>query len=96
MKSSGNRLLLFPLAFLIIGLIVIYPALHLPSLGQLFQPTPTAGRPKPAVKIWATRRTGFYYCPDSKFYGKLTPGVYMSQSEAIQSGYQPAANQTCR
>jgi hypothetical protein len=42
------------------------------------------------------QRSGLYYCPDSQFYGKITPGVYMSKPEAIQNGYQPAANQTCR
>ena len=94
--SSRNRIFFFPLLFLIVGLLVVYPLLNLPSLRQLFEPAPTASTPKSSVKIWAHQRSGLYYCPDSKFYGKLTPGAYMSQSEAIQNGYQPAANQSCR
>ena len=94
--SSRNRLFFFPIIFLVVGLVVIYPALHLPSLSLLLQPTPKASSTKSSVKIWANQRSGLYYCPDSKLYGKLTPGVYMSQSEAIQNGYQPAANQACR
>jgi len=96
MKTSGNRIFFFPLALLIVGLVVLYPALNLPPLSQLFQPAPKAVSEKSSVKIWANRRSGLYYCPDSKLYGKLMPGAYMSQSEAIQNGYQPAANQSCR
>jgi hypothetical protein len=94
--NSRNRLFFFPLVFLIVGLVVLYPVLNLPSLRQLFQPAPKASSEKLSVKIWANQRSGLYYCPDSKFYGKLTPGVYMSRSEAIQNGYQPAANQACQ
>lgn len=96
MASSGNRIFFIPLALLIVGLVVLYPVLNLPSLSQLFQPTPKAASEKTSVKIWANQRSGLYYCPDSKFYGKLTPGAYMSHDEAIQNGYQPAANQACR
>ena len=96
MTSSRNRLFFFPVAFLIIGLVVLYPALKLPSLRQLFEPTPAATKPKSTVKIWANQRSGLYYCPDSQFYGKVKPGVYMSESEAIQNGFQPAGNKACR
>jgi len=93
---SRSRLFFFPLAFLVIGLVVFYPALNLRFLSQVFQPTPKASSEKSAIKIWANQRSGLYYCPDSKFYGKLAPGAYMSQSQAIQNGYQPAASQACR
>jgi len=96
MTTSGNRIFLWPFALLVVGLVVLYPFLNLPSLSWLFQPTPKAASEKSSTKIWANQRSGLYYCPDSKFYGKLTPGTYMSQSEAIQNGYQPAANQACR
>ena len=88
-------MLLIPFGLLIVGLVVLYPLLNLPSLSQLLQPTPKAVKEKSAIKIWANQRSGFYYCPDSKFYGKLTPGVYMSESEALQNGYRPVANQAC-
>ncbi len=96
MATSGNRIFLFPFALLIVGLVVLYPVLNLPSLSELFRPTPKVTTEKSSVKIWANQRSGLYYCPDSKLYGKLTPGTYMSQTEAIQNGYQPASSQECR
>ena len=96
MTTSGNRLFFLPFVFLVVGLVVVYPALDLPSLKQWLEPAPAAVKDKAPVKIWANQRSGLYYCPDSKFYGKLTPGTYMLQSEAIQNGYQPAVHQTCR
>ena len=97
MATSGNRIFIFPLAPLIVGLVVLYPILNLPSLSGLFPRTPQAvGEKSSTTKIWANQRSGLYYCPDSKLYGKITPGTYMSQSEAIQNGYQPAVDQSCR
>jgi len=96
MASSNSRIFFFPVVLLVFGLVVLYPILNMPSVSQLFQPTPKVETEKSSVKIWAHQRSGLYYCPDSKFYGKITPGVYMSQSEAIQNGYTPAANQNCR
>jgi hypothetical protein len=97
MTTSGNRIFLWPFALLVVGLAVLYPILNLPSLGQFFRPAPPkATIEKSSTKIWVNKRSGLYYCPDSKMYGKLAPGAYMSQSEAIQNGYQPAENQTCR
>ncbi|SRR6266849_1091251 len=48
------------------------------------------------VKVWAHKKTGLYYCPDSKLYGKVKPGVYMTQEEALERGYQPAGQSSCR
>ena len=88
-------MLLIPFGLLVVGLVVLYPILNLPPLSQLFQPPAKAVKEKSSTKIWANRRSGFYYCPDSKFYGKVTPGVYMSESEALQNGYRPVGNQPC-
>jgi hypothetical protein len=96
MKSSRNGTFFWPLVLLIVGLVVLYPILNLPSLSHLFPRAPKVSSEKSAVKIWVNQRSGLYYCPDSQFYGKIKPGVYMSKPEAIQNGYQPAANQTCR
>ena len=95
-SSSGNRIFFVPLVLLIFGLVVLYPVLNLPSVSELLRPTPKVASQKSSIKIWANSRSGLYYCPDSKLYGKLAPGTYMSQSEAIQDGYQPAANQACQ
>ena len=49
-----------------------------------------------SVRVWVHSPSGFYYCPGTEFYGRLHPGTYMSESNAVQSGYQPSLRQTCR
>ena len=88
--SAGHRLFFFPILLLVVSLGVIYSGLSLPFLSGVFRVPPKDSGTKTAVKIWASKRSGLYYCPDSKLYGKLSPGVYMSQGKALQSGYQPA------
>jgi hypothetical protein len=48
------------------------------------------------VKVWAYKKTGLYYCPDSKLYGKFKPGMYMTQEKALERGYRPAGQDSCR
>jgi len=48
------------------------------------------------VKVWTYKKTGLYYCPDSKLYGKVKPGVYMTQEKALERGYRPAGQVPCR
>lgn len=48
------------------------------------------------VSVWVGMRSGFYYCHDSQSYGKLMPGKYMHQGEALQRGYQPFQGTLCR
>ena len=48
------------------------------------------------VTVWAHKKTGTYYCPDSRLYGKVKPGVYMTQEKADESGYQPSGGDACR
>ena len=48
------------------------------------------------VKVWTYKKTGLYYCPDSKLYGKVKPGVYMTQEKALERGYRPAGQLMCR
>ena len=48
------------------------------------------------VKVWTYKKTGRYYCPDSQFYGKFKPGMYMTQDDALERGYRPAAQEPCR
>jgi hypothetical protein len=48
------------------------------------------------VKVWAYKKTGLYYCRDSKHYGKVKPGVYMTQEKALARGYRPAGQNPCR
>jgi hypothetical protein len=62
-------------------------------LPQLNTPTVDAAT---IVKVWTYKKTGLYYCPDSKFYGKVKPGVYMTQEKALLRGYRPAGQDLCR
>jgi hypothetical protein len=48
------------------------------------------------VKVWVYKKTGLYFCPDSKLYGKVKPGVYMTQEKALGRGYRPAGQDPCR
>jgi len=48
------------------------------------------------VKVWTYKKTGVYYCPDSKLYGKVKPGDYMTQEKALERGYRPAGQESCR
>jgi hypothetical protein len=47
------------------------------------------------VKVWMNTRSGLYYCRGSKMYGKLDPGSYERQGEALRRGYRPYSRQAC-
>jgi len=80
----------------------------IPRFAAMIGETPTAARLRQLVwhtgepeinsniRIWANRHTGLYYCPKTKFYGEISPGVYMVQGEALQRGYRPADAQPCQ
>ena len=46
---------------------------------------------KAGVQVWTVQRNGhyYYYCADDPNFKKLLPGKIMTQSDAIQNGYQP-------
>ncbi len=80
----------------------------IPRFAAMIVETPTAARLRQLVwhrgepeansniRVWANRRSGFYYCPKTKFYGKMSPGAYMVQWDALQRGYRPADAQACQ
>ncbi len=78
-------------SFLLLALIVFSPLLD-----KLLSPTVRTVDASATIKVWANKSTGLYYCPDSRFYGKVKPGVYMIQQEALEKGYRPAAQESCR
>jgi hypothetical protein len=45
--------------------------------------------------VWVNRRSGLYYCRQSKFYGRIWPGESMRQGAALQKGLRPAQGPTC-
>jgi hypothetical protein len=63
------------------------------SLPQVQEPTVSAAR---VIKVWAYKNTGWYYCPDSQYYGRFKPGMYLTQEQALERGYQPAAQEPCK
>jgi hypothetical protein len=47
------------------------------------------------VQVWTSKTSGYYYCTDEPYYKSIRPGAYMSQRDALQSGYQPKLGQFC-
>jgi len=77
--------------------------LVLPSLVERWRSiSRIAGLQTPSVAaatlfhVWTDKKTGWYYCPDSKLYGKLKPGAYMTEEQALERGYRPAGGYACQ
>jgi hypothetical protein len=51
-------------------------------------------QPQPATstasEVWVNTRSGKYWRPGSRFYGKTKQGEFMSELEALDRGYSPA------
>jgi hypothetical protein len=43
-----------------------------------------------ANDVWVNTRSGKYWKPGSRFYGKTKQGEFMSELEALDRGYSPA------
>jgi hypothetical protein len=50
--------------------------------------TPPAGAT--ADEVWVNTRSGKYWRPGSRFYGKTTQGEFMPELDALDRGYSPA------
>ena len=96
MKSRAVSM--FPVFFLMaIALIVFYPVLSKwPPLQNLLTTKPKFGVPNTRVRVWVNTRSGLYYCSDSALFGKVGPGLSMTQGEALQQGYRPGGKQVCQ
>ena len=46
--------------------------------------------PTTANEVWVNTRSGKYWKPGSRFYGKTKEGEFMSELEALDRGYSPA------
>ena len=87
--------LVFTILLLLISVIVFLAAVRWEPLETLFAFASKNHRvPRPDVRVWANKQRGHYYCPDSKLYGAI--GRYMSQEEALQTGYRPTAEAYCQ
>jgi S1/P1 Nuclease len=49
-----------------------------------------------SVRVWVNTKSGAYHCPDTRWYGNTKNGEYMSESEAMKSGYHPAGGKACQ
>jgi len=54
-----------------------------------------SGAGNPGVKVWVNTDSGTYHCPGTRWYGKTQEGQYMTQKEAEDKGYHPAASRAC-
>jgi hypothetical protein len=94
-RTCQNLLLIG--SFLLLAFLIVSPLLdregRVERLPQLKTPSVTAAT---IVNVWVYKKTGLYYCPESKFYGKVKPGVYMTQEKALERGFRPAAQEPCR
>ena len=51
------------------------------------KPAPVAST---ANEVWVNTRSGKYWKPGSRYYGKTKQGEFMSELEALDRGYSPA------
>jgi hypothetical protein len=72
------------------------PQVWVEKLEAMNQSQPAAPATHVKQTVWVNRRSGLYYCPDSKFYGKMRPGSIMPQEAALLKGFRPGDGQACR
>jgi hypothetical protein len=60
-----------------------------PPVSRVASPT-AAGTPLNADEVWVNTKSGKYWKPGSRYYGKTKRGEYLSEEEAVQKGYLPA------
>ena len=71
------------------------PAVVVAKLADLTAPPPSAAPVDMKHTVWVNRRSGLYYCHDSRFFGRISPGTFMEQQVAMQKGFRPADGQAC-
>jgi len=52
--------------------------------------SPDASVPLSLDDVWVNTKSGKYWKPGSRYFGKTKRGGYMSEKEAVQKGYLPA------
>ena len=72
------------------------------AMRQAVQPTresrviAPAATDNPSAKVWVNTDSGTYHCRGTRWYGRTKDGNYMTQKQAREKGYHPAANRACR
>ncbi len=98
LKRSGETMfcqcvrLLIRLVVHSTGVIVIIAICSAPiaSSGQIM-----ASNDDKEITVWAISSSKTYHCPGSRWYGKTEEGKYMSECEAIRTGFRPAFGREC-
>jgi hypothetical protein len=60
-----------------------------PAVSRLASPA-AAATPLNSDQVWVNTKSGKYWKPGSRFYGKTKKGEYLTEKEAVQKGYRPA------
>ena len=71
------------------------PATVVAKVQAMTAPQPQAPTTDMKHRVWVNKRSGLYYCRESKFYGKMHPGVSMRQESALLKGFRPAEGSKC-
>jgi hypothetical protein len=71
------------------------PATLVADLQAMSAPKPQAPTTDMKHRVWVNRRSGLYYCRDSRFYGKMHPGISLHQESALLKGFRPAGGDKC-
>jgi hypothetical protein len=96
-RRDGKRRFWFAAVVMPVIFAALYIAFNPSLIGRLYG---TARNSKMGnqqdVRVWASQRTGLYYCPGTTLFGKVQPGKQMAERSALQSGFQPSLKQVCR
>jgi len=65
-------------------------AMGRPSEDERAEAASPAATPAGAGQVWVNTKSGKYWMPGSRYYGRTKQGEYMPESEARSKGYTPA------
>jgi hypothetical protein len=49
----------------------------------------------PDIRVWVNTNSGTYHCPGRRWYARTKEGEYMTQKQAQDKSYHPAADRPC-
>ena len=58
-----------------------------PSEDERAETAPAAATPAPPGRVWVNTRSGKYWKPGSRYYGKTKQGKFMSEADAKAEGF---------
>lgn len=105
MAASKNRAGPAIMIVVLLGIVAIiapmlakyhgHPKVWISEIQTMAARKPTAPSVDLKHAVWVNRRSGLYYCRQSKFYGRIWPGESMRQGSALQRGFRPAQGHAC-